>query len=238
MKTCQTAETYLSQSPKEPALRMQPANTFLMMGPMAVHFCVWSLAITSCVKMRGQLSSHLKKLPALLRKSSSIPLFNSHQWIGTDLHFLCSSIQTKEWSWYIFLVQTKKVFLISLRIDSTVNLCHRRCSLLQKPWNISIHVSIYFLICIISYFFNFTPSWKVIPYCLRQFTLYNCYKILPTSLFYHLYSRNFSVYRWCTWDINIYRYFDGPWYSKSVCKRKKSLLSKAVNGHKIKRLIL
>ena len=28
-------------------------------------------------QMRGQLSPHLKKLPALLRKSSSIPLFNS-----------------------------------------------------------------------------------------------------------------------------------------------------------------
>lgn len=56
---------------------MQLARTFLVMGPMAVHFCPWFLAITCCAKMRGQLSPHLKKLPALLRKSSSIPLFNS-----------------------------------------------------------------------------------------------------------------------------------------------------------------
>ena len=76
-ETCQTAETYHSQSTKEPALRMQLARTFLVMGPMAVYFCPWFLAITCCAKMRGQLSPHLKKLPALLRKSSSIPLFNS-----------------------------------------------------------------------------------------------------------------------------------------------------------------
>ena len=37
-------------STKEPALRMQLARTFLVMGPMAVHFCPWFLAITCCVK--------------------------------------------------------------------------------------------------------------------------------------------------------------------------------------------